>query len=549
MKETVIISIAEIIDRTVNEDMSGCITAGNRREGPDSRELRSKPAGPLKIVLLIVCFTLCSLCIRLPYLLGENLLPDGDEAIVGVQALRFIQEGKIPLFFPGQDYGLTFFEALLASLGFTIFGVSTIVLKGVMFIPWLIGSLCFIDVVRIKYGDRQAFFVAGILTLLPLWILWSFKIRGGYLTAYCSGMIALRLLAAQATTFSSARMFFYFLAMLVAFLAQPLFFLSVVPFIFWYSSDRRKSAILIILCLFSLFCGMILLNLVEMDNDFSRSKLVHNFSPSFSVFHRTPQNLLITSSGYFYLNSQISNESLATTAGVLFLLLVVSGFYGLMGELTFRSQAFWILGFLGSIIPLLFLKNAAIAYRYWLPAVTFLIPIAAYSVSSVTRKSRVLAKTTYALFLLFCVAATISAIQLKDFRKENTEGHSQRSDVMLFQELVSTLQQNNVTAVYSLDPLLQWNIMFQSELAIKARWFFAQDRYPDLTEKVDMALIQGKATAIVGTHEMLPLVRFDELVRKEHMLLIGQRYFIILSPPEELLRRLDFKRSRDYENT
>src|SRR5574339_1008233 len=79
---------------------------------------------------------------RLPQLLTPNLLADGDECILGLMAKHLAEGRHFPLFFYGQDYGLSIIEAPAAAATFLIFGVATIPLKLAMLAVWIIG-VCF----------------------------------------------------------------------------------------------------------------------------------------------------------------------------------------------------------------------------------------------------------------------------------------------------------------------------------------------------------------------------------------------------------------------
>ena len=65
-------------------------------------------------------------------------------------------------------------------------------------------------------------------------------------------------------------------------------------------------------------------------------------------------------------------------------------------------------------------------------------------------------------------------------------------------QLVQVLEDGETLHVYSLDPLLQWMLMFYSEERIACRWTRAQERLPELVRKVDQAHAEGKATAVIG---------------------------------------------------
>src|SRR3954471_22632509 len=73
---------------------------------------------------------------RLPQLLTPNLLVDGDECVLGLMARHVAQGREFPIFFYGQDYGLSIVEAPIAAASFFMFGVGAIPLKLAMLAVW-----------------------------------------------------------------------------------------------------------------------------------------------------------------------------------------------------------------------------------------------------------------------------------------------------------------------------------------------------------------------------------------------------------------------------
>lgn len=123
--------------------------------------------------------------VRLPYLLGDHVFFDGDEAIVGIMACDLLSMEGLPFYFYGQQYGFSFFEALSAAI-FTLFlGPGPEALKcGGM----LLFSLGLQRIMRIFRWSGFTFWSYVLCTLgvamFPTWIVWGTMLRGGYLTAF-----------------------------------------------------------------------------------------------------------------------------------------------------------------------------------------------------------------------------------------------------------------------------------------------------------------------------------------------------------------------------
>ncbi|HMB70531.1 MAG TPA: hypothetical protein VKU85_14545, partial [bacterium] len=114
---------------------------------------------------------------RLPQLLSPWLGLDGDEAVVALMA-QHIRDGKeLPLFFWGQNYGLTLPEAATIAAFFAIFGPSVIALKIAILVIWTGGCAALVQSVRVLGGHRAGLIAAALIIFCPAWFAWSLKAR------------------------------------------------------------------------------------------------------------------------------------------------------------------------------------------------------------------------------------------------------------------------------------------------------------------------------------------------------------------------------------
>jgi hypothetical protein len=74
-----------------------------------------------KLVIVTLVFVFCFLS-RLLFVNSNVFFFDGDEAIVALMGLDIL-DGNFPLYFYGQNYGLSIVEALLISFGIILFGI------------------------------------------------------------------------------------------------------------------------------------------------------------------------------------------------------------------------------------------------------------------------------------------------------------------------------------------------------------------------------------------------------------------------------------------
>jgi hypothetical protein len=66
------------------------------------------------------------------------------------------------------------------------------------------------------------------------------------------------------------------------------------------------------------------------------------------------------------------------------------------------------------------------------------------------------------------------------------------------QDVVRQLEDSGVGHVYSADPMLQWNLAWESRERIVARWIDPVDRIPGYPERVDQARRAGLPIAVVA---------------------------------------------------
>ena len=108
-----------------------------------------------KWLTLLAIFLLLLIITRLPQL-SSGMLPDGDEAILGLMARHLAAGKELPLFFYGQSYGFCLLETATAACLFKIFGSSPVLLKVAMLWLWALGCL-FLGTKRpgIRFADSD----------------------------------------------------------------------------------------------------------------------------------------------------------------------------------------------------------------------------------------------------------------------------------------------------------------------------------------------------------------------------------------------------------
>ncbi len=135
---------------------------------------------------------------------------------------------ELPVFFWGQSYGFSLMETLPAAAAFRVFGVGPLVLFLTMFGLFLCGLWLyeggFKNITESRAWGRVLTLCLG---LLPVWIIWSFKARGGYLSAFILGGLLLRLVTSRG--FKGPRACLVGCSVGLLFFAQPLWLVGFLP--------------------------------------------------------------------------------------------------------------------------------------------------------------------------------------------------------------------------------------------------------------------------------------------------------------------------------
>src|SRR5690554_6658993 len=182
---------------------------------------------------ILVIVLLCILS-RMPQLLSENLLLDGDESILGLMSKHFYEFKAIPLYFYGQSYGFSFAEVFIISLFYLVFGVSALAVKLAMLTLWTLGIIFFYKTLK-AINFKNNHWIPLLITLAfifsPSFAVWSMKARGGYLTAFFLTSIITFLLFKKNWKLSLWAAFFIGLLLIVIYQAQPLWLAGLIPIV------------------------------------------------------------------------------------------------------------------------------------------------------------------------------------------------------------------------------------------------------------------------------------------------------------------------------
>ena len=478
------------------------------------------------------------------------MIADADESIVGLMAKHMMEGKDFPVFFYGQSYGLALLEAGTAAIFFALFGVSTVSLKAAMLLLWGSGWLIFVMAVA-RLGGRRAAWIAGLLLILcPAWGAWSMKARGGYLTAFILSSLALWLLGgvmrSRRPRIGANLAFGCCLGAI--FLAQATWLFGLAPFVVLLLQKRRNGAEgAAIFGGAAVTAGLILLTTAGTRSTYWAPELFDN-SDVIQALLLLPRRVWVHLGGAYYMKVPAAIGPFTVLSASLWSAALAGGLAHSILSLRRRgplsiSQACTF------SIPAVLLFSVLISYtwfghRHLLAISGFLIVFLSIELARLVDnggRKRIAALTAVA-------ALGISgALSLVEFRGLSFLGPppDQLSEEAALETLIEDLLGDGITHLYSMDPLLQWVVMFESEERITARWFKKVDRYPAYPAAVDRALFSGERVALIGRisyHEIFQAIASaDGDYSNLRPRLVAGRYAVLPDPDAALLDRLGFE--------
>ena len=196
-----------------------------------------------RLIIVLLTFLGCFLS-RLVFVNSNVFFFDGDEAIVALMGLDVL-DGNFPLYFYGQNYGLSIIEALLVSIGVLIFGTTMLAVKIPMLLLWSSGvSLMALTLFRLaKENKAITLLFIAVLILSPTWLVWSMKARGGYLTSFFFVSLVLFLLVQFHRKGSLPAWIGVGISIALIYEAQPIWLPCLLPIIGYYQTLSTTAVI------------------------------------------------------------------------------------------------------------------------------------------------------------------------------------------------------------------------------------------------------------------------------------------------------------------
>src|SRR5206468_11579887 len=129
--------------------------------------------------LLFIGLFLIIATARFTILLASQTHVHSDEAIIGLMGKHILEGRYSPFYMYGQPYNAgAAWEAYLAAIAFTFFGVSVISLKSCTVVLSLICLFLFYRMCRALYDEGTALLATIAFALAPSLLKWHFQVRG-----------------------------------------------------------------------------------------------------------------------------------------------------------------------------------------------------------------------------------------------------------------------------------------------------------------------------------------------------------------------------------
>lgn len=504
---------------------------------------------------LVVLSAIC-VASRLPQLRSPNLLVDGDESVLGLMAKHVAEGREFPIFFYGQHYALATVEAGAGALGFLISGVSAVSLKLAMLGLWTIGVLFSFLALSKLLSINRSFWITAVLVVNPVWAAWSMKAGGGYLTSFTATAMLLWLLVRERERETVVRWLIAGALTAVIYLAQPLWLPGVLPtvLVVLFASRRR---LLWGAAYLAVAAGLILLVKLAtpMSVDTWGGPALGN--PNlFGSLSRVAQQVYVYLTGSYYLQWAIdppgpATKILAVVWCVILPALFLMQLYRLLTKRYCPASHVLFVSVCSTLAAEWLLLSVRDA-RYLLPLAGLLVPLAGVELADLV--DRRLAPRSVA-FLFTAAMLFLGSLSMREFSEfnylwKNPPNHW--TEARRLQQVLGYLKVKDVSRVFSMNGLLDSQLMFYSNEQVLARWTYPISRYPAYSTTVNRALTNGEPVAVVGyTHSSgapgcwdIPICTggLESMVANpESMFTVDGKYFVYVGADRELLRKLGFR--------
>ena len=414
---------------------------------------------------------------------------------------------EFPVFFYGQHYALETVEAGVGALGFMLFGVGALTLKLAMLALWTLGVLFWFLALSRLVGTHQQFLdhcPAGSESGLGGLV--DEGRGGGDITAFTATAILLWLVMRNREKETIARWLAAGLLTGVIYLAQPLWLPGVLPILLAMLASRRRVWWGIGYLAVAALAILVVKLTTGTETEAWGGPVLGNHD-LFGSKSRVARQVYVFLTGAYYLSWAIDPPGPVTNglaivwcgvlpgrgAGAAAIGCRTPGATALPSHLLFASVCSTLL----AEWALLGARDA----RYLLPLGALLVTLA--GVELVDLVDRRLLPKPVAVFLV-AVMLLLGSLSMREFREFNylwKNPPDRWTEARRLQQVFGYLKVSDVSHVFSMNGMLDSQLVFYSDEKVISRWTNPLARYPAYVKEVDRALANGEKVAIVGyTH-------------------------------------------------
>ena len=446
-------------------------------------------------------------------------------------------------------------EAGAGALGFLIAGVSAVSLKLAMPSLWTIGVLFSFLALSTILGLNRSFWITAVLVVNPVWAAWSMKAGGGYLTSFTATAMLLWLLVLTRERETVVRWLIAGALTAVIYLAQPLWLPGVVPIVLVVLVSRRRlsSGVAYV----AVTAGLILLVKLATPTSVDTWGGPALGNPNlFGSLSRVAQQVYVYLTGSYYLQWAIdppgpATKILAVVWCVVLTALLLMQLYRLLTKRYCLASHVLFVSVCSTLAAEWLLLSVRDA-RYLLPLAGLLVPLA--GVEFVDLVDRRLVPRSVA-FLFAAAMLLLGSLSMREFSEFNylwKNPPNRWTEARRLQQVIGYLKVKDVSHVFSMNGLLDSQLMFYSNEQVLARWTYPISRYPAYSTTVNRALTNGEPVAVVGyTHTSGAPVCWEipictgglegMVANPESMFTVDGKYFVYVGADRELLKKLGFR--------
>ena len=444
--------------------------------------------------LWMVFFAL-SILVRIPLFLSDHFHFDGDEAIIGIMAQELLAGKQFPIYFAGQNYGLSTFEVIPVALFEAIFGASIWSLRLGGLLLYSLGLVYIFKAISLhQLNNRIKWMLLVLVLMFPTWYLWGMMVRGGYLTAF--------VLAAMAYYYtvkpSKGNQTLIIIGILIGLLYESHVFilLAILPFIaawFFKLPSLLKSGIIIGVSAV-LTIGMVKYFGTNTDVAWEKPTLILDWQAQKTHFQGQKKGIVAGFSGLHYYGMNMERP-LWWDILINSFLVLAAGFI-VWASAKERFKELRIVVFIAVVVLLYLFMVSTVrlpAPRYWIGLFTGLLFWLFYFIS----KNKEHKVTLYVLVLLsFISVAGVGVANRFAFDWFDAGVNETKA----FEAFYNKADELDVKAIYITDGMMQWKWNYLFGDKIPASGFYHKERLNKYVERVKSIYESNPKQVAIGGH-------------------------------------------------